>query len=227
MKQQSQDLRRQTLEYVLAGAGKTADAQVKALITAWLNALEPEDLAGLDADSLASPLWEGFSRLARWTPRQACRIEPLSCIDRHGARSTAILILNQDMPFLVDSMVMAMRKLRIPSRAVLNAVLSVQRTADGDIVRVDKASDGNDAHESYVLCLMSDQLQDADLTGLLACIRIAAGDAATVHRDAQALHARMDEVGETAATHDADGEEVKAFLEWAGNGGFEVFGYEP
>jgi glutamate dehydrogenase len=228
MTQQTQDLRTQTLERVLAGAGGAASgagAQVQALITAWLNALEPEDLAGLDADSLASPLWEGFSRLTQWTPRQGCRIEPLSCVDQRGAHSTAILILNQDMPFLVDSMVMAMRKLRIPSRAVLNAVLSVQRNEDGSVVRVDKASDANDAHESYVLCLMSDQLNDADLAGLLACIRIAAGDAAAVRRDAGALRAKMAEAGEAAAARDADGEEVAAFLEWARNDGFEVFGY--
>jgi glutamate dehydrogenase len=222
MTQQLQDLRTQTLERALAGAGKP-DAKVTALITAWLNALEPEDLAGLDAESLASPLWEGFSRLTQWTPHQGCRIEPLSCVDQRGARATAILILNQDMPFLVDSMVMAMRRLHIPSRAVLNAVLSVQRTADGNIVRIDKASDANDAHESYVLCLMSDELRDADLAGLLACIRIAAGDAATVQRDAAALHAKMAEVG--AAARGADGDEVTAFLEWARNGGFEVFGY--
>jgi len=227
MAEQMQDLRSETRERVLAAAGSAGaeDSPVAALISAWLQALEPDDLAGLDATSIGSSLWEGFSRLAQWTPQLGCRIESLTYADQRGAGATAILILNQDMPFLVDSMVMAMRKMKLPTRAVLNAVLSVRRAPDGQIRAVEQASDANGGHESYVLCLMSDQVRDADLAGLLANIKIAAGDAATVRRDAAALRARLTEVGQQAAALAADGDEVAAFLEWARGGGFEVFGY--
>ncbi|HZW20638.1 NAD-glutamate dehydrogenase domain-containing protein [Noviherbaspirillum sp.] len=224
MTQQVQDLRDQTLERVLAGIDQPAPA-TESLIRAWLNSLEEEDLAGITFDCLASSLWEGFSRLAQWTPQEGCRIETLTYADDRGVRATALLILNPDMPFLVDSMVMAMRRMRLPSRAVLNAVLSVERNGDGSIVRAGKVGNGAGAPESYVLCLMAEELAAQDLQALQSNIRMAAGDAAVVRQDAEALKAKMSEVGAAAAARDANGPEVAAFLEWARNEGFEVFGY--
>ncbi len=224
MTQQSHDLRKQTLACVLADV-KHPDAATESLIRAWLHSLEEEDLAGLTADCLASPLWEGFSRLAKWRPQEGGRIEALTYADEHGGKSTALLILNPDMPFLVDSMVMAMRKMHVQSRAVLNAVLSVERAADGSLKHAEKAANGGDTAESYVLCLMAEELNAQELEALLANIRMAAGDAATVRSDAAALQAKMSEVGAAAAAHDATGQEVAAFLNWARSEGFEVFGY--
>ena len=223
MNRQSQDLRTQTLERVLAGVKNPAPA-TESLIRAWLVSLEEEDLVGITFDCLASSLWEGFSRLTKWTPAEGCRIETLTYSDDRGARATALLILNPDMPFLVDSMVMAMRRTRTPSRAVLNAVLSVERAADGSIVRADKVGNGG-AAESYVLCLLAEELNPQDLKALTASIRMAASDAASVRQDAAALQAKMAEVGEAAAVRDATGQEVAAFLNWARSEGFEVFGY--
>ena len=222
-----QDLRAQALRLALAEAGRSAGgdrARLEALIAAWLDSIEDEDLAGIAPESLASPLWEGFSRLAKWTPQEGCRIEQLTYADGRGGQGTALLILNEDMPFLVDSMVMALRKLRVPSRAVLNAVLSVQRAADGGIVSVARVGQGSAPAESWVLCLLAEQPGQADMEALLANIRMAAGDAATVRHDAAALRARLSEVAAGAA-RDAGGQEVSAFLEWAKNGGFELFGY--
>ncbi|WP_420476309.1 NAD-glutamate dehydrogenase domain-containing protein [Noviherbaspirillum sp. ST9] len=224
MTQQPQDLRTRTLERVLAGIQSPAPA-TESLIRAWLNSLEEEDLAGITFDCLASSLWEGFSRLAKWTPKEGCRIEALTYADGRGGKATALLILNPDMPFLVDSMVMAMRRMRVPSRAVLNAVLSVERSADGNILKADKVGNGGGAPESYVLCLMAEEIGGQDLDTLLAGIRMAAGDASIVRQDAAALKAKMSEVGAAAVARDATGQEVAAFLDWARNEGFEVFGY--
>jgi len=224
MTQQSQDLRTHTLECVLAAVTSPAPA-TESLIRAWLQSLEDEDLSGLTADCLASTLWEGFSRLAKWTPQEGCRTEALAYADGHGGKATALLILNPDMPFLVDSMVMAMRKMHIPSRAVLNAVLSVERADDGSIKHAEKAGNGGDSAESYVLCLMAEELTAQDLDALLGNIRMAAGDAAIVRSDAAALQAKMADVGAAAAMRDAGGQEVAAFLNWARSEGFEVFGY--
>ncbi len=224
MSPHSQDLRTQTFERVIAQAGVSPDAPIASLIRAWLHSIEEEDIAGITVDSLAPPLWEGFSRLAKWTPQEGCRIEPVNYADDRGGHVTALLVLNPDMPFLVDSIVMAMRRLRLPSRAVLNAVLAVQRSDDGSLLHADRASAGGTL-ESYVLCLMAEELRGNDLEALLAAIHMAASDAATVHRDAQALHAKMTGIASSVAAQDASGQEVAAFLEWAGNQGFEAFGY--
>ena len=226
MTQQSQELRTQALAQVLSNAPAGADrAQVESLIRIWLESLEEEDLAGLTVENLASSLWDGFSRLTKWKPEEGCRIETLSYADGHGGKATALLILNPDMPFLVDSMVMALRKLRVPSRAVLNDVLSVERDGEGRVVKAVKVVNGDKGRESYVLILLSEQLTDDDRQALVSGIRMAAADAAVVHRDASAMQQKMGEVGSAAAARDADGQEAAAFLEWARAGGFEVFGY--
>ncbi|HVK93154.1 MAG TPA: NAD-glutamate dehydrogenase domain-containing protein [Noviherbaspirillum sp.] len=228
MTEQSMELRSKTLACALSGHDEAASpvtAQLAQLIGAWLDAVEEEDLVGLEEESLASPLWEGFSRMLAWTPQEGCRIESLAYADGRGGHASALLILNPDMPFLVDSMVMAMRKMRLPSRAVLNAVLAVERAPDGGILHVGKVGKGSVAAdaESYVLCLMSDRLAAPDLAALREAIRMAAGDAAIVHRDAGVLRQKMADVA--ADAREAGGQEVADFLDWARNGGLETFGY--
>jgi glutamate dehydrogenase len=244
-----QELRAAALHQVLADVPGDADrAQVEALIRAWLQSVEEEDLAGLNVEALASPLWKGFSRMTNWKPEEGCRIEAVCAADGRGGQTTALLILNPDMPFLVDSMVMAMRKSRVPSRAVLNAVLSVERGADGSIIKagkagqggnggnaenagngangaIDRGATGKPSYESYVLCLLSEKLPPNELGGLVDAMRMAAQDAAMVHRDAAALRQRLADVATAAAARDASGQEVADFLEWARKGGFELFGY--
>ena len=227
MTQHSQDLRKQTLDLVLAGANEPDSGhrtQVAALIDVWLTSLEEEDWAGITPESLASVLWQGFSRVAK-REQAGCQIETLRYADGRGAFASALLVVNQDMPYLVDSMVMAMRKLHIGSRAVLNTVLAVQRAPDGCVTAVAPAKSGAYPLESLVLCLLSEDLAAADLETLLVRIRMVAGDAATVRRDAAAMTEKLTSVARAAAADGAEGEEAAAFLDWARTGGFEPFGY--
>src|SRR4051812_10486155 len=110
MKQLPQDLRTQTLNLVKQSAPAASDqGQVAPLISAWLTSLEEEDFAGITPECLASVLWDGFSQAAMRT-NDGCQIASLRYADGRSGFATALLILNEDMPFLVDSIVMAMRK---------------------------------------------------------------------------------------------------------------------
>jgi glutamate dehydrogenase len=221
----SQDLRTQVLECLLDESAGALAGPVQALARAWLASVEEEDLVGLEVGDLVSPLRQGFPRLACWKPEEGCRIESLCIAEPRESPATALVILNPDMPFLVDSMVMALRKQSISTRSVLNAVLTVQRDSEGRITAANRAGSGEGRLESIVLCQMREVLSEPELAGLLANLRLAAGDAALVRRDSERLQATMSQVGAAAATRDASGQEVAAFLEWARNGGFECFGY--
>ncbi len=221
MKQMSQDLRTQTLDLVNASKPAADGGQIAALIGAWLDALDDEDLSDISPDSLAPVLWDGFTHTAK-RAGAGCQIASLRYADGRGGMATALLILNQDMPYLVDSIVMAMRKQQVGVRGVMNAVLPVRRDADGVVTAVGQAGD---APESYVLCLLSEELTVADLAGLVGALELVAHDAAVVRRDAAAMAARMSEVAAAAAAHGEEGKEAAAFLEWAKSEGFELFGY--
>src|SRR5689334_16406615 len=99
MKDMPQDLRRQTLSLVNAtrpAAGATE--QMDALIKAWIGALDEEDLAGTSPDGLAPVLWEGFAQVARRTGAD-CQIAQMRYADGRGGVATALLIVNEDMPY--------------------------------------------------------------------------------------------------------------------------------
>ncbi len=221
MTQMPQDLRSQTLDLVNANQPSAAASQVAALVSAWLKSLDEEDLAGTSPASLAPVLWEGFTQAAR---REApgCEIAQLRYADGRGGMATALLILNDDMPYLVDSIVMAMRKQRVAVAGVMNAVLPVRRDASGTAVAVGEAGA---PLESYVLCLLSEDLGADELAALTAKLQMVARDAAVVRRDSVAMADRLTAVAAQAAAHGGTGQEVAAFLEWAKNEGFEPFGY--
>ncbi len=226
MNQHIEDLRKQTLNLVqsAAEAKDAKDTPTAAVIETWLASIEEEDIAGVEPEVLASAMWQSFSEGLSGSPA-GCRIGALRYTNSRGAGATAILVANPDMPFLVDSIVMALRNQRVVSRAVLNAVLSVRRDAAGHVIHVERANTGKDPLESYVLCLLAEELAAPVLSNLIEAIRGVAGDAAAVHRDAPAMREKMKAVADSSGKLLPDGGETSAFLEWAGNGGFEVFGY--
>ncbi|MFL6673619.1 MAG: glutamate dehydrogenase, partial [Massilia sp.] len=216
------DLRTQTLALVAASKPAGAPEQVAALISAWLESLDDEDLAGTSPESLAPLLWDGFTQVASRTV-EGCQIAQLRYSDGRGGMATALLILNDDMPYLVDSFVMAMRKQRVAAAGVMNAVLPVRRDANGVAVAV---GENGAPLESYVLCLLAEDLPADELAALAGRLQMVARDAAVVHRDAVAMADRMTAVAAAAAAIGTpSGQEVAAFLEWAKNEGFEPFGY--
>ncbi len=225
MEQQKQDLRAKTLELVLAAAGANAAGapHVTGLIKSWLDGLDEADLSDGTPNHLAAILWSGFSQLAK-RDGDGCQIASMLYPDGRGGQATALLILNPDMPYLVDSLVMALRKRKVALHGVLNAVLSVSRT-DGVVERAEPAAARSGALESYVLLLLNNEHEGAELAELTAALSMVAGDAAMVRRDSVALAERMSQVGNAAGARGAEGQEVAAFMEWAKSEGFEAFGY--
>ena len=233
MTAQPLDIRTETLAMLHSSnafAASAAPGQL-ALIETWLGSLEAEDLAEVSAASLASILWQGFSALGDCRSA-ACQVVPLRYADGRGGWATALLVHNPDMPFLVDSIVMAMRRLRITSHAVLNAVLTVRRNADGSIHEVQPARTGAAALESFVLCLLEEELPAAQQSALAEAVRMVAGDAAAVRRDSAAINQRMADVATMIGrsppadpTAAADSLETADFLSWARSGGYLAFGY--
>jgi glutamate dehydrogenase len=177
MTKMPQDLRKETLE--LANAPGIGGA----LIAAWLKSLDDEDLADTLPKSLAPVLVDGFGAAARRTAPGA-QVTPLRYVDARGGQATALLILNDDMPYLVDSIVMALRRQKVLVNGVLNAVLPVTRDASGAATAVGEAGA---KLESYVLVLLAEEIEPAALAELTGRIELLARDAAVVQRDLAAM----------------------------------------
>ncbi|HEX8605121.1 MAG TPA: glutamate dehydrogenase, partial [Pseudoduganella sp.] len=224
MTKMPQQLRNETLKFALeiVNAGKAvADTPVGALIALWLKSLDDEDLADTLPESLAPVLVDGFTQAAHRTVPGA-QIATLRYADGRGGNATALLILNDDMPYLVDSIVMVLRRQKVQVNGVLNAVLPVTRNAAGNVVAV---GEPGAKLESYVLCLLADEPDDAVLRELAGGIEMVARDAAVVKRDLQTMKDRFTTVAGAVQGQGDEGAEAAAFLQWARDEGFEVHGY--
>ena len=101
MNDMSHDVRSQTMALIDGSLPAGINPQVPALIGAWLGALDQDDLAGTAPASLAPALLDGFAQAAtRNAP--GCQIATIVWSDGRGENATALLVLNDDMPYLVD-----------------------------------------------------------------------------------------------------------------------------
>jgi glutamate dehydrogenase len=226
MTQQPQDLRSQTdalVTKIAAGAAGADSKQIASLVQAWLASVDDEDLVGLQPESLAPLLWEAFSKSAK-RPGDDCQITTVRYQDGRG-QADALLIVNEDMPYLVDSIVMALRRRKASAQAVLNAVLAVQRDAQGAVTQAARAGSVAADLESFVLVVLADAVPADELASLSAHIESVARDAAVVRRDSAAMATKLSTIAASLAPQGEDGQEAAAFLQWALEGGYEPFGY--
>jgi glutamate dehydrogenase len=153
-------------------------------------------------------------------------------LDEHGWHSehTVVEIVNDDMPFLVDSVTMEVNRMGLRLHAAMHPVFRVWRDAAGQIARVrpgsesgapavDTAQDASHL-ESYIHLEVDRRTEPALLEELTAGLTKALGDVRAAVED----WPRMLEVAQRTATDltakegtplgQAEADEARAFLQW-------------
>src|SRR5690348_16946193 len=118
-----------------------------------------------------------------------------------GRRRMRIAIINDDMPFLVDSVANAVAQRQLTIHRLLHPVVCVERNGDGELERVEALCSDKDRRES----MMYLELDRADARGrqeLAADLRRVLGDVRLAVRDWKELQSRM---REDAAEADPEG----------------------
>ena len=135
-----------------------------------------------------------------------------------GRRRMRIALINDDMPFLVDSVANAIAARQLTIHRLLHPVVCVERDDSGELQRVEPLCGEKDRRES----MMYLELDRADARGrqeLAADLRRVLGDVRLAVRDWKALQGRM-----RADTSKA-GPEGAALLDWFADGGMTLLGY--
>jgi glutamate dehydrogenase len=156
--------------------------------------------------------------------------------EEHGWQSshTFVAVLQDDMPFLVDSVRIELNRRGLTVHAIHNAVLAVERDADHDLQRVVSPRDAGapDRRESLIAIEIDrhtnpqvlQELEDA-LQEVLRDVRTAVGDYVPMCERAREaiveLKALCPEQVEAV-----DHEEAIAFLEWLVRDNFTFLGYD-
>jgi len=135
-----------------------------------------------------------------------------------GRRRMRIAIVNDDMPFLVDSVANAIAARQLTIHRLLHPVVCVDRDSTGELQRVEALCADKDRRES----MMYVELDRADARGrqeLAADLRRVLGDVRLAVRDWQALQSRMRADAKLAEPEGA------ALLNWFADGAMTLLGY--
>jgi glutamate dehydrogenase len=136
-----------------------------------------------------------------------------------GRRRMRIGIVNDDMPFLVDSVANAIAARQLTIYRLLHPVVCAERDGKGDLRSVEPLCEDKGRRES----MMYVELDRADARGrqeLAADLRRVLGDVRLAVRDWEALQGKMR--ADAAETADPEG---KALLEWFAGGAMTLLGY--
>ncbi|EKE87028.1 NAD-glutamate dehydrogenase [Idiomarina xiamenensis] len=155
-------------------------------------------------------------------------------VGRHGWESphTIIEIIQSDMPFMVDSVRMALSRLSITSHLLLHLPISHKRDKQGDITGMLKpGSHGKDTHVDTVFLIEVDRQTSSDelktlkqeLISVMADISLAVGDWQAMRERLQAVSEELNDI-----KYPGDEQELKEaqeFLQWLSEDNFTLTGY--
>lgn len=156
--------------------------------------------------------------------------------ENHGWQSshTYIAVLHKDMPFLVDSVRVELNRRGMTVHAIQNTVLSVERNAEGQLVRVlaPGESSSQSSRESLIAIEVDRRSDASELDNIEHSLEEVLHDVRTAVSDFEPMvgkvHEAIDELKQhcPAQVDPKDHQEAIAFLEWLLDDNFTFLGYD-
>src|SRR5579884_1001528 len=208
--------------------GAAQEEMAKRVIAAFYEHVPPADVAEKSPRDLCGAALSLWRFAERRRPGQAkIRVyNPDPAKDGWSSRHTIVEIVNDDMPFLVDSVTGAINSSGRIVHLVIHPILAVERTPDGRL----GALDGAGLRESWMQIEITPESDRdglarlaADLAGVLADVRAAVEDWQKMR---ETLRALLEELA-AAPPPVPPGEiaEVRDFLRWLDDDNFTFLGY--
>ncbi|MDQ5886829.1 MAG: glutamate dehydrogenase [Pseudomonadota bacterium] len=187
----------------------------------------PEDLIARNAFDLFGAALTHWQLAGQRTPDQA-RIRVYNPdFDEHGWQSShsIVEIVNQDMPFLVDSVGMALNRFGITKHLIIHPVLPLSRNTDGQLEGLCDRSASSCHLESFIHVEIDRQTDPAtlerigtELDKVLQEVRAAVEDWPRIIERVALARTEIEQAGESCA-------EIAEFMQWLQNSHFTFLGY--
>jgi glutamate dehydrogenase len=196
----------------------------------------PADLALFSADErarIAASLW-ALAANRRASELKLRVFNPSPAVDGWTVDHTVIEIVNDDMPFLVDSVTGVLQNRGIAVHMVIHPVLQIRRDTKGKasgVTATDAAESLTAIAESFMHIEIDHCLDPALLKSIEEDVRATLGDVRLSVEDWEQMRGRMQEVIDTSTAPKQpmhageDIEEVRAFLRWLCDDNFTFLGY--
>jgi len=191
-----------------------------------------EDLDGREEDKMAQAALDHLGFGAK-----RAKNKPLLRIynpteEKHGYVSafTIIEIVNDDMPFLVDSICAAINRLDMSVHITVHPIIRVIRNSRGKLTSMIQADQDNGRSESYIRLAIDRETDPDRLEFIGQEIRNVLSDIRLTVRDWKKMRAKMLETRQSLRTapqgvDSALHEENQAFLQWLVDDHFTFLGY--
>ncbi len=211
------------------------------LVRDYYRQASPEDVIDRSSQDVFGAVMS-HARLARSRPAQEARVRVSTPTDSGEGWSanghTVVEVVTDDMPFLVDSVTMAVEQLDIDIHCVVHPQLLVRRDDDGALVEVlaeDAERAGGDdepdvQRESWIHVEIDRETDEDRIEEMTSALHKALSDVRDAVEDWGRMHDQVDDVVERldASPPDLPEEEVDeaaALLRWLADDHFTFLGY--
>ena len=232
-------LRQERIDAVLALAAPRLSAlerpQVEAVARACVEHLDADDLAARSPEDLLGALLSLWQFAAERRPGAArLRVfSPTVAEQGWASRHTVIEVVNDDMPFLVDTLTMELNRQGLTLQLIVHPVLVVQRDAAGRLQSLRALHADDDAgglHESWMHVEVDRLVDPQQRAALAAGLEHVLGDVRAAVHDWQPMRQRlMEAVAELEQAPPtlpaALAAESRAFLQWLADDHMTLLGY--
>ncbi len=221
------------IELIHNKLSKSQAKQVELFTRHFYGSVGAEDLANrLPSDLYASilSLWNFIQ-----TPgKNGVKLRVLNPdFEKHGWQSkhTVIELLNDDMPFLVDSVRMELNRLGITTHFIIHLPLVLEREKTGRISSVKRADSSNRKKiETPMYIEVDRQTDESMLKTITKQLKTVLGDVRTVVSDWEPMKKKLGDVikelsSSKAPMNEDERNESISFLKWISNNHFTLMGY--
>ncbi len=224
------------LEAALALKGKSASSAIQADIDSFIQQyfknVAAEDLAGLTAQNIYGAALTHYRLAANRRSGEALIRVYTPSMEAHGWQSvhTIIEIVNDDMPFLLDSVSAAISRLGLGVHLVAHPVLRVQRSPIGCWNGLAADDSAQAVAESFIHMAVDEQRDPARLLHIRDCIAEALAEVRISVTDWREMLSRLDaaiaDVGKAKPLDGAidEAKESAEFLQWMRGNHFTLLG---
>ena len=197
--------------------------------------LDSDDLAERSAEDQAGGMlshWQFGATRAAGTPKVRL-INPTVADDGWASRHSVIEIVNDDMPFLVDSTTVEINRHGMTLHLIVHPIYAVERDAAGALKSITPPGELRDKPRESWMHIEIDRIVDAQQRAtLVAGIEHVLADVRAAVTDWPAMVGRLEdaiaEIGAPAASLPAElAQESRAFLQWLKEDHFVLLARRP